>query len=43
VDGVPKEICMIALVYTLVRRVMFEAARQQEVEVAVNIHAEKLS
>jgi hypothetical protein len=32
VDGVHKELCMIALAYNLVRFVMFEAARRQEVE-----------
>ena len=31
VDGIHKELCMMALVYNLVRLVMFEAARQQEV------------
>jgi IS4 transposase len=31
-DGVHKELYMIALVYNLVRFVMFEAARRQEVE-----------
>jgi hypothetical protein len=31
VDGVHKELCMIALAYNLVRLVMFEAARRQDV------------
>jgi hypothetical protein len=31
VDGVHKELCMIALAYNLVRLVMFEAAKRQEV------------
>ena len=33
VDGVHKELCMIALVYNLVRLVMVEAARRQQVDV----------
>jgi Transposase DDE domain len=33
VEGVLKEMCMIALVYNLVRLVMLEAARRQEVDV----------